>query len=441
MRLIPHDHPARIAWNLLILLAILSFLFIITYRIVFRTFSGDLFYYGLNFLFVVDIGVNFASKVKVGYVRYEGAGEIARHYLSSWFAIDLLAAFPFELILAALFGGVPSDPGLARLYLALQALTLVKLLKANRIFNELEEALRIIPALRRLVKFGYWLSMTLHLMALGWILIGAGEASGRPFDRYLRALYWVTTTIATIGYGDYTPDRSSNVQIVYTIAVELFGVGMFTYVIANVSSLVANLDIAKSSYQRRLDEVNAYLRAQRVPPGLQDRVRDYYSYLWATQRGVTASDVLGDIPKSLSQEILLFLNRGMLDRVEIFKGADELFVRESVQLLKPRVFLPGEHVIRQGEYGDCMYFLTSGEVRIVIDGAEVTRLASGSPFGETALVEGEQRNASVVSVSYSTGYELDKGDFDALRAKYPEFDRRVKAVVARRKKAPRCPSR
>jgi CRP-like cAMP-binding protein len=163
-------------------------------------------------------------------------------------------------------------------------------------------------------------------------------------------------------------------------------------------------------------------------------VRDYYSYLWATQRGVTASSVLDDMPKSLSQEILLFLNRGMLDRVEIFQGANELFIRESVQLLKPRVFLPGEYVIRQGEYGDCMYFLTSGQVRILVGDEEIARLASGSPFGETALVEGERRNASVVSLSYSTGYELDKGDFDALRAKYPEFDRRVRKVVALRKK-------
>ena len=129
----------------------------------------------------------------------------------------------------------------------------------------------------------------------------------------------------------------------------------------------------------------------------------------------------------------MFLNRGMLDRVEMFRGADELFIRELVQLLRPLVFLPDEHVIRQGEFGDCMYFLTSGEVRVIVNGSEVARLASGSPFGETALVEDLHRNASVVSVSYSTGYRLDKADFDVLRDKYPEFDRRVRDVVEKRK--------
>jgi voltage-gated potassium channel len=433
MKPVPYDHPSRIAWNILILVSILLFVFVITYRVVFRTFTGDLLYYFLNLLLVADIGLNFSTEVKVGHIRRSSYPDIARGYIKGWFTIDFLAAFPFELVVFAAFGGEPTDPSMMKLFLLLQSFTLIKLLKAGRIFNELEEALRIIPAVRRLITVVYWLFIALHVMALGWILIGAGESEGPAFDRYLRAVYWVTTTIATIGYGDYTPDHASNIQIGYTIVVELFGVGMFSYIIANVSSLISNLDVAKSNYQRRLDEVNAYLRAQRIPAELQDKVRDYYSYLWAKQRGVSASSVLEDIPKTLSQEILMFLNREVVNRVELFRGADELFIRESVQLLKPRVFLPEEYIIRQGEYGDCMYFLTSGEVRIVIGGKEVARLGPGSPFGETALIENLHRNASVISIDYSTGYQLTKEDFDVLRSKYPEFDRQVRAVVEARK--------
>jgi hypothetical protein len=433
-RLISHDHPARVAWNVLILGSILTFLFIVTYRIVFLSFEGDALYYTLNFLFAADIAVNFLTRIKLGHLRFDTGREVARHYLRGWFAVDFLAAFPFELVLVAVFGGMPSDPDTARLYLFLQGLTLIKLLKAGRIFRELEEALRIIPAVRRLIKFGYWFSMAIHLVALGWVLIGAGETAGSAGDRYLRAVYWVTTTIATIGYGDYTPNHASNAQIAYTIVVELFGVGMFTYIIANVSSLVSNLDVARSAYQRRLDEINAYLRAQRIPAELQDRVRDYYSYLWASQKGVDASSVLDDIPKSLSQDILMFLNRDAVGKVELFKDSEELLLREAVRLLRPKVFLPGEHIIRQGEFGDCMYFLTSGEVRVSDSGGELARLGPGSPFGETALLENLHRNADVVSESFSTGYQLTKADFDALRSRYPEFDQRVKAVAQRRRR-------
>jgi CRP-like cAMP-binding protein len=187
-------------------------------------------------------------------------------------------------------------------------------------------------------------------------------------------------------------------------------------------------------YQRRLDEINAYLRAQRIPAELQDRVRDYYSYLWASQKGVDASEVLDGMPKSLSQEILMFLNRGAVGKVELFRCADELLLREAVRLLRPKVFLPGEHIIRQGEYGDCMYFLTSGEVRVSAEDGEIARLGPGSPFGETALLENLHRNANVVSESFSTGYQLTKADFDALRSRYPEFDEKVRAVAQLRKR-------
>jgi voltage-gated potassium channel len=434
MRLVAHNHPARIAWNVLILCAILAFLFIITYRVIFRTFSGDVFYYVLNVLFIADIGANFITKVKLGHIRIETPEEIAHNYLGSWFVVDLIAAFPFELIIVAAFGGVPTDGTAFLVYLLLQSLTLVKLFKAGRIFRELQEALDILPAVRRLVQFGYWLAAALHLMAMGWILIGAAEEARSHFDQYLRSLYWVTTTISTIGYGDYYPNHDSNIQIIYTIIVEVFGVGMFSFVIANVSSLVSNLDVARSAYRRKLEEVNAYLRAQRIPADMQERVRDYYSYLWSKQRGVNVSTVLDDIPHGLSQEILMFLNREVLNRVDIFKDADELFLRESVQLLRPKVFLPDEHIIRQGEYADCMYFLASGEVRILVGSNEVARLGPGSPFGETALIDNQYRNASVVSTSYSTGYRLDKDDFEALRSKYPDFDHRVREIAERRKR-------
>ena len=419
---------------MLILVSILAFLFIITFRIVFQSFRGDVLYYALNILLFADVGVNFIGKVKIGHLHLENWSDIAGHYLKSWFTIDVIAAFPFELIFIAILGAVPTDHGTTRsVYLGLQAITLVKLLKAGRIFKELEESIGIIPSVRRLILFGYWLSAAIHLMALGWIVIGASESFRSPLGQYLRSFYWVTTTVATIGYGDYGPNHDSDLQVLYTIIVEIVGVGMFSYIIANVSSLISNLDIARSAYQRRLDEVNAYLRSQRIPLELQERVRDYYSYLWEKQRGISASTVLDDIPRGLSQEILMFLNREVVNRVDLFRGASDLFLRESVQLLRPRVFLPSEYIIRQGEYGDCMYFLTSGEVRVLIGEKEVARLGPGSPFGETALVEDLHRNASIISLSYSTGYQLAKGDFDVLRRKYPDFDRQVREVVERRK--------
>ena len=308
-------------------------------------------------------------------------------------------------------------------------LKMAKISKVSAIFRDIRESLSVNPSLMRLVTFAFWFVTVVHLMACGWVLIGAAEAERPHFDQYLRGVYWCVTTIATIGYGDYTPNHNSNLQIVYTIAVMVFGVGMYGYIIGNVATLIANLDTARAAYQEKMEEINDFLRTKRVPAALQTRVRDYYSYLWETQKSVTTVSITEELPHTISMEILLFLNRTILAKVALFRNANEIFIREIVQLLRPIVFLPGDYIIRQGEYGDCMYFLSSGDVEVLVGERNVAQSGAGSPFGETALLQGEKRNASVRAITYCDVYKLSKSDFDALRARYPEFDAEVKKVI------------
>lgn len=108
---------------------------------VFQSFHADLFYYGLNTIFLLDMAAGFVTKVKDGHRRIDTLPAIRAQYLKTWFVIDLMAFFPFELIPVAIFGGIPKDPALFNVYLFLQSLTLIKLVKAVRLFRELTEAL------------------------------------------------------------------------------------------------------------------------------------------------------------------------------------------------------------------------------------------------------------------------------------------------------------
>ncbi|MDP3176544.1 MAG: hypothetical protein Q8M76_01490, partial [Spirochaetaceae bacterium] len=141
--LIPHNHPFRIAWNVLMLADILAFVFLITYRIVFGDFVPDVFYFLMTALFVADLLMAFVTKVKVGHLRLDNTAQIARAYLRGWFTVDAIAAIPVELILALALGASVgggaaggASPGEAfRVPIILQSLTLVKVLKAVRIFS------------------------------------------------------------------------------------------------------------------------------------------------------------------------------------------------------------------------------------------------------------------------------------------------------------------
>lgn len=92
-------------------------------------------------------------------------------------------------------------------------------------------------------------------------------------------------------------------------------------------------------------------------------------------------------------------------------------------------------MIRQGELGDCMYFLSTGSVEVIANDKRITVLTEGSPFGETALLQDEKRNASVRALSYCDVYKLSQHSFHRLRKKHPEFDKRVTTIALERQKA------
>lgn len=404
-----------------------------SYRLTFDSDNPDFFYWAFILIFLLDIGLNFLVTARKGLKKFEDLKSIAKHYLRTWFFIDLLAAVPFSGINYLVFDTASPGQVILLIALVLRILPFLKLIKVFYYLREIQEHYSISPGAMRLVSFSYIFIHAVHFMSLGWIIIGAAEQNRMQIDQYLRALYWCITTTATIGYGDYYPNHDVNIQIIYTIIVQIFGVGIFGYIIGNISTLVANLDMAKVNYLKKMEEIDDYMRTKCIPKTLQGRVKDYYYYLWETRKSVSSISFLSELPHTLLMSILLHLNRDVLEKVELFKNANEIFIREIVQILKPLVFLPDDFIIMQGEYGDCMYFLNSGHVDVMVNGNVVASLGAGTPFGETAILQGEKRNASIRATTHCEVYKLDKSDFDNLRGKYPEFDEQIKKIVDARK--------
>lgn len=430
--LIPHDSRFKIGWDLLMVVAVFVSALIIPYRIVAGEDHTDLLYWIITIVFSLDILVAFGTEVKTGLRVLTDRKSVARHYIRTWFLIDVLAALPLAPLFELAMRDDVSGTFVYHILMLFRILRLLKLVKINTTFRAISELIDIAPALMRLIVFFFWFVLIAHFMALGWIAIGAGDAA-RPFqDQYIRALYWCTTTIATIGYGDYVPNHDSNIQILYTIAVQIIGVGMFGYIVGNVATLIVNIDSARADFHARMEEVRNYMRIKQIPTSIQDRVKNYYRYLWETHQGITSVDFMMTLPHTLRQEISLFLNKEILEKVSLFHGADDFFIREVIEKLEHIVFLPGDFVIRQGEFGDCMYFLSTGRVEVIVDEKKVALLTEGSPFGETALIQNERRNASIRAVTYCDVYRLSHQSFEELRIKYPEFNERISEISAMR---------
>ncbi len=288
------------------------------------------------------------------------------------------------------------------------------------------------PALLRLAFFFFWIIMIAHWIACGWIALDGPLVAHPELGPYQQALYWSITTLTTVGYGDITPVGGG--QVAYAMVVMGLGVAMYGYIIGNVASLLANVDVLRAQHLGRIETINHFLRDRHVPRDLQARVRDYYNYLWES-RTEHQTGLLEDLPDSLRIEIALHLHQNVLRKVPLFERADDTFLRELVLHLEPQVSVPGEIILRRGLIGDQIYFINKGIVDVFASDDEtvIATLRDGDFFGEMALLASRPRANTVVAVDYCNLYTLEREKFDQVLDDFPEFAAEVRRVAERRR--------
>ena len=96
-----------------------------------------------------------------------------------------------------------------------------------------------------------------------------------------------------------------------------------------------------------------------------------------------------------------------------------------IELMEPRRYEFGDVIIAEGSPGDGLYVLASGSARVLVtgeDGAEATlsHLRPGDTFGESALLDGSPRSATVRASASATALVLERRAYLALERVHPE---------------------
>lgn len=384
----------------------------------------------LTLIFALDIFLRFNTAIMVERKEVTDRRAVAWHYMSGWFVVDLLATIPFDLLVGSM---VPATGTMFHVLRALRVLRVLRLARLARTMHDSKLHLFMHPSLVRLVFFLFWVAVSAHWIACGWLALGGVPMDqAHLVDTYVEALYWTVTTLTTVGYGDITPE--TNAQKIFTMIIMSSGVAIYGYVIGNVATLLTNLDIERERHVQKMDQVNAFMRSHRVPFTLQERVRSYYRYVWETRSGKQDHELLTELPPSLRTDVALHLNREIIERIPLFAGAEPSFIRQLVANLRPIVFVPGDMVIRRGELGHEMFFVNQGELEVLgeDDHDVISVLSEGDFFGELSLLHERPRIANIRAMTYCELFTIDKALFHRILNRFPEFAERMEASAYER---------
>jgi monovalent cation:H+ antiporter, CPA1 family len=121
-------------------------------------------------------------------------------------------------------------------------------------------------------------------------------------------------------------------------------------------------------------------------------------------------------------------------QVAMFAALDPAKRAKLCRLLRARLAVPGEVIVRKGDHGGDMFIISSGAVEVRL-ASQPVRLGSGAFFGELALLDNQPRSADVVALGYCQLLRLSSRDLNRLMRADDGLRRQIESVAGERRSA------
>lgn len=138
---------------------------------------------------------------------------------------------------------------------------------------------------------------------------------------------------------------------------------------------------------------------------------------------------------SSSERLLLVEKVLILKSLGIFKDTPENILADLAPLMQEEDFEQGTLIFKEGEIGDCMFIIQSGEIKIHKGQSTLVILREKEVFGELSLLDAETRSASATCQTDCTLFRIDQEPFYELIESRPEVARGFIKMLCKRLRA------
>lgn len=243
----------------------------------------------IDLVFLVDIALTFNTAIvdHTTELLVLDRSEIMRRYFSFWFWVDLLASFPFDLVLQVTIFDKFTVFRAVRIIRTLRTFRVLKLLTDTSSMQRTKrlEKMKISVSIFHLLRFVLVVVFIAHILACAWIFVGKiegsrGWISQSPFgnidhynelELYITALYWVLATMFTIGYGDFTP--VTEIERSFAIGLQFVGGLTFGSILAEATRIVKTSNPQARIRNERMDQLRLYLMERNLPMKLKSDIK------------------------------------------------------------------------------------------------------------------------------------------------------------------------
>ncbi|CAD8205875.1 unnamed protein product [Paramecium octaurelia] len=353
--------------------------------------------------------------------------QIVKHYLQGQGVQDITSLIIWIIIF--------NKPGFSIIFEVLQIIQIiVTTKKVITNFDKFLESLYSKGQLSNLIDL-FSLVITIfffaHITACVWYYVG--EKSDILLDKswlkkyeienesimmkYNYSIYWATTTIVTVGYGDLTPQNW--IEIVFTIIMMFLSSCVYAYSLNSIGIILKNIQDTKYEYKKMLLRINAYMDKNNVEVELQLRARNFIKHhLFQNQNQESQEEInkiMEKLPEDLRNQITKSIQLRILNQITFLK---DLFSTQAVtdisRYLETQNLVSNDIVFQQnGSTDSSLYFIQSGQIAIFEESSNkiLTTLNRGEKFGEYSFFTGLNPKYSAKCMSDAVLYKIQREKF------------------------------
>jgi potassium voltage-gated channel Eag-related subfamily H protein 5 len=322
-------------------------------------------------------------------------------YESGQFYTDVLISVPFIVQLISSMRGRSSQ--YERLSRVLRILRVFRILGSSSLSSPEVLFMKLIPSTPLLwyLVLNLFVSFLLltHSLACVYIYLavqnqdeswlsytGLDINSASETDVYVAALYFASTCVTTVGFGDITP--TTTLERVWAVAGMIVGASFFAYLIASLASTIEFFTSVSRTrkYRERINRVHAFLSRIASPNALRRHALSFVAEVEPRHDVLRENeDILNSLPTDLRNDIAVHVLGPVFNRT--FGAMSDRLLYRIVSMFDCQVVKPGR-IIESGFF----YVLTHGVVTLSVLGpdAHVVAVVSGasraSYFGIASLL-------------------------------------------------------
>lgn len=344
-------------WSFVLLGCMLWTATIMPYRLCFFEEAYDV-WFGLDMfvdgIFMLDILITFNSayEERANIIIYDRK-KIALKYAKGWLFFDLFACIPFQLFMSEDGGNYNRLVRLARIPRIYRLVRIVRLVRVFRLvknqgfFTKISNLLKMNAGIMRMLKFSVTTILIVHIVGCFWYYIAKIEEFSPDTwvirhnienesneEKYLASVYWVFTTLTTVGFGDI--QANTVYERVFAIVLMGFGVGFYSYTISNLSTIISTMDIRTYNLKARLNALNDFEKATTLPEELKKKIRKFimHNHKYNVFTWFDPEVFIKELPSSLRTEVSIHMHKEVVKNIHFFRGKDPSFISYVVPRLK-----------------------------------------------------------------------------------------------------------